>query len=213
MDLAVLEAWPLLLGCKKVLWHLPQAALESQSQQYSVKCLITVSTLKIWHFQRWGMQVRCTTQTFAHCSFANQAVRAQKQAEKTSEARGSLDASLWNHSVGNRLCASFSFFMMFSFQVWVHWLPLPLLKIFSFEHCVLASQGSRAMGATEKKLQHPESWPLAPFPKGSPHIQISAAQVTAGSSGFASSQFLWVLEALLGHHLLLWEREITRKHM
>lgn len=107
------------------------------------------------NFQRWGMQVRCTTQTFAHCPFANQAVRAQKQAEKTSERKGSLDASLWNHSVGNRLCASFSFSMMFSFLVWVHWLPLPLLKILFLWTPCSCFTGKQSHGSTSKKASAP----------------------------------------------------------
>ena len=120
-------------------------------QQGSVKCSITVNTLKIWHFQRSDMQVRCSTQPFADCCFANQALQGQKQVRKTSEARGSLDDCLWNPSVGNRLCASFSFSMMFSFQVWVHCLPLPLLKIFLLWTLRSCFTGKQSHGSTSKK--------------------------------------------------------------
>lgn len=122
-------------------------------QRGSVKRSITVNTLKIWHFQRSDMQVRCTTQPFADRCFANEALQGQKQIRKTSEARGSLDDCLWNPSVGSRLCASLSFSVMFSFQVWstVYLCLFWSCFFFSFEHCVLASQGSRAMGAQAKK--------------------------------------------------------------
>lgn len=86
---------------------------------------------------------------------------------------------------------------------------------FSFEQCVLASQGSRAMGAPAKAVF------VAPASRVLAFHFICFRLLACIQTPYEfshhwqpwASQFLWALEVLLGHHLLLQGKEITWKPM
>lgn len=120
-------------------------------QQGSVKSSITVNTLKIWHFQLSDMQVRDSAQPFADCCFQIRLYKARsksgKQVRQGAAWMTACETLLLER--GSMPASSFIWCFPFRFESTVY---LCLFwRFFFFEHCILASWGSRAMGAPAEK--------------------------------------------------------------